>query len=914
MAELGPILPESDVRQGVLPNGLHYAVVRNATPKGSVSIRFALLVGSYEENDDERGLAHFLEHMAFDGSAHFPVGSLDQTFADMGVGFGRDQNADTSLSITEYKLDLNDSDAKKLDTAFRWVRDIADGDTLDEAAVERERGVILSEREARLSPAQQVRMAGDAFREKGLRSPTRVPIGTVESVQAMTSARLRAFYDRWYRPENAVVVVVGDDTPDDLEKRVKDAFSSWTGKGLKPTRPPRNKPDPNRGLDVLTTSEPQLPSAESVCKLRAPDDVPLRTVRRLRWLTIRSVWKRILDERLSRLAAEDKPPFLRASVNFEGRRESAEACLQIAPLDDRWEPALEAASNELRRFTLHGPTQDELDRAVADERSKYQSENSAAGTRFSAAVATSVRNDILSGDVVASPAEKLKDFEIAAKGITPDLLRQEFALDWSGNGPLISVVAPKAPYTDAVREAWKTIAAEPAPAAYAPPKAETWSYTNFGTAGSVVKREEIADPGFTRLTFSNGVVVNFKQTTFQKNLIVARVRFGAGRREIPNDKVVAAQFAAGLFVEGGLGRFDADTLGRLFSNQSWEPSLDIESDAFELRAVTTLDAFGKELQILSAYLTDPGFRTNVDARVPTAVEDAYRRLRSTPSSVFAEGFRRAADPQDPSLLPPEDSLKQLKSADFARLLKGAVTEAPLEVTLVGDVDEATATRLLSARPALPARRPTERAHADTRFLVFPATLPPAVHVTHAGPKEKALVGVVWPLFEGDPSKRREEYAINLVARILSDDLRHRVRQALGKTYTPQVSIQATDHADQAFVVATLETAPDDLDAVAAEIVKSAQKLAAPDGVTAEMLERARQPMLTALDTRRQTNAWWLEAMDGSAADPTPLRDATEQQRLYREITLDEVRKAAATWLSRPPLVTTVAPPVASLPR
>jgi zinc protease len=620
------------------------------------------------------------------------------------------------------------------------------------------------------------------------------------------------------------------------------------------------------------------------------------------------VWKRILDERLSRLAAGDTPPFLRAGVSFEGGREAAQACLLIAPLDDQWKPALEAASNELRRFALYGPTQDELDRAMTDERSTYQSQNSAAGTRFSDALATAIQNDILSGDIVASPAEKLKDFEIAAKGVTPRLLREEFALDWSGNGPLISVAAPKAPDADAVRNAWKAIAAEPAPAAYQPPKTETWSYTSFGAPGSVVKREEIKDPGFTRLTFANGVVVNFKQTAFQKNLIVARVRFGAGRREIPNDQLTASQFAAGLFVQGGLGRFDADTLGRLFSDESWQPSLSIETDAFELRALTTPAAFQSELQILSAYLTDPGFRPNVDARVPTAVEDAFRRIRATPSAMFAEGFRRAADPEDPSLAPPKESLKTIKSTDFARLLKGAVLHAPLEVTIVGDVDEATATRLIARTlGALPARKPSERARSDTRFLVFPATPPPPVHATHDGPKEKALAGVVWPLFEADPSKRREEYAINLAARVLSDELRHRVRQELGKTYTPQVSVQAPDRADQAYVVATVETAPGELDAVAAEIVNSAQKLAAPDGISADMLERARQPLLTALDTRRQTNAWWLEAMDGSAADPTPLRDATDQQRLYREITLDEVRKAAATWLSRPPLVTTVAP-------
>ena len=113
-----------------------------------------------------------------------------------------------------------------------------------------------------------------------------------------------------------------------------------------------------------------------------------------------------------------------------------------------------------------------------------------------------------------------------------------------------------------------------------------------------------------------------------------------------------------------------------------------------------------------------------------------------------------------------------------------MTEAPLEVTIVGDIDEATLTKQLAQTlGALPARKPADRARGDTHFLTFPATLPPSVRVTHEGPKEKALVGVVWPLFEGDPSKRREEYAINLAARVLSDELRHRVRQELGKTYT-----------------------------------------------------------------------------------------------------------------------------------
>jgi zinc protease len=907
MEDLGVIAPDPNVRQGELPNGLRYAVMKSVTPKGAVSIRFALLVGSYEEADDQRGVAHFIEHMAFNGSTHFPAGSLDKTFADMGVGFGRDQNADTSLSMTAYRLDINDSDSKKLDLAFQWLRDIADGETLSEDAVEHERGVILSEREARMSPTQAWRNNVDAFREKGLRTPTRVPIGTPESISTMTSARLRAFYDRWYRPEYAVVVVVGDASPDELEKRVRDAFGSWAGKGPKPQRPPRGVPDPARGVDVLAQSDARLATSVGACKLRAPDNVSLRTVRRLRWLTLRSVWTRILDERLSRLASSDRPPFQRAVAGFEGGREAGQACLIVSPLDDAWEPALDAAANELRRFALHGPTRDELDRAMADERSNYAGARDAADTRFSSALATSIQNDILSGDVVANPSEKLKDFEIAAKGVTPDLLRQEFALDWAGNGPLISVTAPKGPEAQVVRTAWSRMAAEPAPGVYDPPKIAAWSYTHFGDVGVVAKREAIADPGFVRVTYANGAVLNFKQSAFQKSSVHVRVRFGAGRREIPNDQLIAAEFGADLFVQGGLGRYDADDLHRLFSNESWEPAMEVESDAFELRASTTSSALEHQLQILSAYLTDPGFRSNVDAKVPTTVSDTFRRFHSSPSLVFSDAFKRAASPDDPELLPPEAALKKLRGADFKRLLDPALTEAPLEVTVVGDVDEATITKLVGETfGALPPRKPGDRAHADTRFLKFPEKAIPPVRATHEGPAEKALVGVVWPVFTADPSHRREEYALTLASRVLADELRHRVRQELGKTYTPQVQVTAPDHADQGYLTATVETAPGDVDQVAAEIQKSARGLARGE-VSAEALERARAPLLSALDARRQTNLWWLEALDGSATDPAQLAEATGERDLYRAITLAEVRKAAADWLGRAPLVTMVTP-------
>jgi zinc protease len=908
--DLGPIAPDPDVRQGTLANGLRYAVKHNGTPSGAVAIRLTMIAGSYDEEDDQMGVAHFIEHMAFNGTKRFPEGSLDTQFAAAGVQFGRDQNADTSLSITTYRLDLNHADPQKLDLSFLWLRDVADGMTLSQEAVEHERGVILSEREARLSPAQAQRNAVERFRQPGSRTAERPPIGTVASISTMSSARLRAFYDRWYRPDYAVVVVVGDASAEDLEKRVKDTFGSWQGRGPTPTRHPRTLPDPARGLDVLTRGEPQMASGLSACRLREPDNVSLRTVRRLRRLTIRDAWTRILNERLARLASNAAPPFLRAGVSFEGGREAADACLLAAPLNDAWDPALDASAVELTRFALHGPTQQELDQALADQRSAYLSARAGADTRWTTGLANSILNDVLSGDVVATPAEKLRAFDVAMKAITPDLVKAEFAADWAGNGPLISVVAPQAPEPQAVRAAWTTLSTAPAPAPYVSPKTQTWAYTDFGPVGHVARREVIQDPTFVRLSFQNGVVLNFKQTDFRKGDVQVRVRFGAGRRELPDSELQAAQFGAGLLVDGGLGRYDADQLRVLFSNESWEPALEIDPDAFVLKAGTSPTTLGHQLQVLSAFLTDPGFRPEVDARAPTAVDLLYRRIRTTPGLVMADAWKRAVSPGDPETLPPEAAMQKLRSSDFRRLFKPALTQAPLEVTIVGDIDEATAVRLTAATlGALPARKATPRAKPDTHFLRFPEGALAAVRATHEGPEEKAVVGVVWPLYMADPSRRREEYALNLVAHLLSDDLRHRVRQQLGKTYSPNASAQLPDHADQGFLIAVVETAPADVDQVAAEVRESARKLAT-GGVTPQTLEAVRAPLLAGLDTRVQTNAWWLSALDGSAANPGQLAEATGMRDLYRSITLDEVKAAARTWLARAPLVVTVVPAAA----
>lgn len=212
--------PDPEVKRGVLPNGVHYEILRNPRPEGGISLRLGMNVGSFEESEAERGAAHFVEHMVFNGSKNFPEGEVDKIFQPLGVQFGQDQNAATGLYSTVYGLDLRTTADMPVATAFRWLRDVADGALFEPQAVNRERGVIMAEREQDLSSIEDTREAMRQFQGKGLRSTDRDPIGTVESLKGLNSDSLKAFYRRWYRPENATVVVVGDLPVEVMEKRI----------------------------------------------------------------------------------------------------------------------------------------------------------------------------------------------------------------------------------------------------------------------------------------------------------------------------------------------------------------------------------------------------------------------------------------------------------------------------------------------------------------------------------------------------------------------------------------------------------------------------------------------------------------------------------------------------------------------
>ncbi|HEX4743002.1 MAG TPA: insulinase family protein [Caulobacteraceae bacterium] len=909
-APQGALARDPEVIRGTLPNGLRYAIMRNSHPAGGVSFRLGIAVGSLDETDDERGGAHFIEHLAANGADGMSEADLNRLFASAGVAFGRDRNAETGYRATTYRIDLPKADSHQIDLALGWLRHAADAAVITQASVDHERGVILAERETRLTSDHATDQTIARFMLGGLRLVDREPIGTLESLQAMTPARLADFYRRWYGPRNAVLVIVGDQPVAQMHAALTKAFGSWEDSGPPPTRPSLGTVGERRGLQVLTLAEPSAGTVIRICRVQ-PGEPEGDSVADLAARTRRSLWAATLQQRLTRLAEDPSSGLVGAAVSAESPDvlSAKVSCVSAIPAAGAVQPAVATVAGEIGRFAS-GPNDDELRQAIMTQESKYRGAVVTAETRQSEMLATQFLNAELQNRVIASPAEAMRAYEAVARGLYPGDIAAAFHADWAGAGPIIAVTTPTPIARTTVADLWMNGVARPATRPL-PALGMAWAYDSFGAPGELAHRETFDKPRFTRFTFANGVVLNVMHTDFDRNVARVEIVFGHGLRQVSRSDYLAAATGASFFKLQGLGRHGFERVSELFRDNSWGADLTIFPDVFRLDGIATSQGLSTQLKILAAYVSDPGFR-DIDSKVKTALGVLMRSYESNPTAVAAAALNAQVEPGNPEGPFDPKALAQLDSKTFARVLGPILAQSPIEVSIAGDVDEDEVYSLVASTfGALPPRRSPLPDRPDAWFMRYPASpAPPTLWVRHDGPPEKAAAIAVWPLWVARPERRREEYAVTLVAAILNDRLLQQLREAQGKTYAPRAEATLPDFGDQGELGAIVETSPSEAEAAAEGIRKAAQQLARGEISSAD-LEAVRGPKLAELAHQAQTTAYWLAAISTSSRAPTSLDDALDAREIYGAITLEEVRKAAADWLSRAPWVVIATPRTAT---
>ncbi|MDC0887147.1 insulinase family protein [Altererythrobacter sp.] len=905
--EEGDLQAEDGYVFGQLENGMRYVIRQNSKPEGTALVRMEIAGGRLAEGDNERGFAHFIEHMAFNGTTGVPEGEMIKLLERKGLEFGADTNAETGFGHTQYKLNLPNNTEDLLDTALMLMRETAGELLLDTGAVERERGIMLAERRTRttyqlLNSADQI----DFFLPGSMLS-NRFPVADRSDLGTATSDQLRAFYERNYVPANTTLVVIGDFDAGAVEAKIKERFSDWQAgepAGVLAAGPVNFD---HKGATSIYLND-ALSTQISAARYGPLDDAPDSKAKRAKAM-LRSIGYGIVNRRLQLLTQSDEPPFRGASFGSSDLFDDArETTLAMAAIDGKWEQGLTAAVTELRRALQYGFADTEIAEQIANRRQALQNAVASAATRSNSAFVGRAIGLVRNERVPTAPDTDLALFEEVAASLSPESILAAIKADVPAmDEALLRYQGRTAPEggEQAIRSVWEAAYAAPV----SPPAAQAeveFAYTDFGAPGTVTSDTVDEAMGIRQIVFGNGVMLNLKKTALEEDRIRVSYVVDGGTHLATEDNPEAVELL-GILTLGGLGKHDLTDIQKLLAGRTASFSIGAGADSFGGAMLTTPRDLELQMQLIAAFLTDPGYRQQAITRYRNSLDDYYARLYATPGSAVGADIGGILSDQNPRFsLSKKETLEAL---DFD-VLRSAITDSlengALEIALVGDLDEQAAIDVVAKTlGALPRRRSAFEDPEGARTRTFTADRSQRI-VRHTGEADQALVRYDWPTTDAtDPVAG---LGLDLLKAIVDLKITAVLREELGKTYTPSIANRESRYYDGygTFTIAAV-VAPEETDNTRAAIDSAITELRATP-VDADLLQRARQPLLENLDNALKTNAGWLRYTRRAQSEPDRIERLLAAKDRLNGLTPEYLQELAQTYLTADGAVRTIALP------
>lgn len=856
---------DPDIVFGVLPNGMKYALLKNSTPKDSVVLRMRFAVGSFAEAEDQRGLAHFLEHMAFNGSTNVPEGEMIKLLERKGLAFGADTNASTGFDETVYQLDLPNASDDLIDTGLMLMRETGSNLTIDPAAVDRERGIILSERRAR--DTYQLRSVIDqlGFQMQGMTVANRIPVGTEEVIRTAPASRIRDLYDRYYRPERATLVMVGDFDPAAVEAKIKARFSDWKGRGPAGADPDIGNVDYARAVAADDFVDPAIQDSVTIASFKPWVDEPDTKAKRARKLA-EDIGEAIVSRRLAKRAlAEDSPILTGYFGEASGWKKFEQVTFGAVAKEGAWKEALALVEQEQRRALEHGFTQAEVDEQLANRRTALKNAVAGVTTRRSDGLADALVSAAEGDFVFVRPETSQALFDAAAPSLDAATVTAAFRKRMDGFGaPLVHVMTKK-PVEGGAGAILADLQASAKVAVAAPDAAANaaFAYDTFGTPGKIASDDRVEDLGIRRIRFVNNVMLNIKKTDFQKDKVMLSLRVDGGNLLATRDDPTKVSLAGSLML-GGLEAHSLDDLRSILAGKTISPVFGNSTDAFGGSALTSPEDFALQAKLMAAFLTHPGYRADGLALIRRVLPQQYAANDATPAAVLGRDVGGILANDDPrSQTPPLDKVMALDWAQLKPAVADSFAHGAIEIGVVGDIDEQAAIDAIAATfGALPERRAAFDPRTDARIRQFAANRSERTLI-HKGPAEQAELRVYWPA--RDDSDLAEAMQLNLLARVMQLKLTEELREKLGESYSPGAAASLSDEfPGYGHLFAASNVDYKDLATTRAAIFAIAKELR-DTPVDADLLDRARKPLLEAMVKSRRENVYWLNYVGEAAS-------------------------------------------------
>ena len=868
------------VTTGTLPNGLRYYIRRNGKPEQRVLMQLAVKAGSIDEADDQQGLAHFLEHMAFNGTRHFKAGELIATLESTGARMGPHVNAYTSFDETVYMFELPTNREGIVEKGLQALADFGGGMLLSPAEIDKERGVVIEEWRGGLGAGSRLRDQQIPALYYQSKYAERLPIGKPEILRSFTPERLRAFYTKWYRPDRMAVVVVGDLEPAKMEALIRTEFATIAKPAAAAPARAYPVPLPAEVLYKIATDSEATQSSISIVQKRTR--LGQDTVADYRRSLVNQLVFQMINDRFDELSRKADAPFLSAGAYGGGLTPTVETVsLGAAVPDGKIEAGLAALAIESKRVREHGFGPAELDRAKKWTLAGYDRAFTERDKTESGSYVQEYVNYFLEGEPspgiayehqlahVAIPLVAQADVDAAAKALFSSPSRVILAVSPEKAGVVVPTeVQLKAALaaTDAVAvTAWADTAMSATLMEHVPEPAATTA------------RREIPELGVTVVRFSNGVEAWFKPTDFKNDQVLFSLAGSGGTSLAEPDKYTEAQLATSLVGLSGVGGHSAVELQKLLAGKIASASPFFTLSTQGISGSSTPANLETGLQLLNLNFTAPGNDEEAFGLIKRQLEAAYANRDSNPNAIFGEKLSAVNTTNHytsrPLTMARIGTLDRAAMATFYRARLANAADFTFFMVGAFKVDEALplVARYVGSLPST--------GTASSRFkdvgITFPASVEKALVEKGREPKGTTVLS-----FAADPPlEENEQGRVEAATQVLEVALRDILREELGETYSVSVGLsQRLPQSTGGSIGISFGSAPENVDKMVDRVMQEVRRLQ-DQGPSADLTNRAKEAARRSYETSIKQNGFWIGRLQSAkllGRDPTLLLHRLER--------------------------------------
>jgi zinc protease len=893
-----PIPPDPAIKIGKLENGLTYYIKKNTKPEQRIELRLAINAGSVCETDGQQGLAHFVEHMCFNGTKNFPRNRIVDMLEEMGVRAGADWNAGTGFDETIYNLKIPSDSVEWINRGFQIMEDWAHQVTLDDGEIDKERGVIVEEWRLGLGAEDRMQTKYIPVLLKGSKYADRLPIGKVEVIRSFPHDTLRSFYNTWYRPDLMAVVVVGDIDPKVAEEKVKEYF----GRIPKASNPIVRVEFPIPGnteplISVVTDKEATGYSAMIFFKHPKSDN---GTFGNYREQVMQMLYTGMLNNRLQEIAQKPESPFLYSGTGygtFIGRSVDVYQ-LMVSAKEGQIEKSLEVVLAENERVRRFGFLSSELEREKKDILATYEKMAKEADKTESSSFADEFTRNYLDKEPIPGIQ---KEFSIISEFL-PGITLNEINIlgkEWVTDNNIVALVTAQekeginvpteSQVLDIIRSV-KDMKIE----AYSENVTDAPLIAAMPVAGKVTKKTDNIQLGYTELTFSNGVRMILKSTDFKNDEIMISAYSPGGTSLYPDNDIMSAMLSSTIVTQSGLGDYDYIGLQKKLSGNTAKLTPYIN----ELREGVNGSCSPKDLETMLQlnYLYFTGTRRDSTAfnAYISRMKNMIKPMRANPQVIFQDTLTKIISMNSPRAIaiPTEAQFEQVNLDRLLAIFKDRFTDASdFTYLMVGNFKTEEVTPLLEKYiGGLPSIQRTETWKNVTPD--FPKGLVDIDVPKNSEPQSQ--VAMVW---KGDFKwKDKSRQGFTMLMNILSIKLRETMREEQGGVYGVSFNGNPVKYPEPKYTItSTWGCNPDSISKLSQTVLGEMVKIKK-NGPTQEDLNKVKETLIRERETRLKENNFWVSALQNYYLNGDRLLTLEEYKAFVSSFTTKDIKKVAGKYL------------------